>query len=84
MNPPPATPDAVERALQEAAVRILDGLTRLLHENPGTKYIIDLEPSGRVRLTIEDPLACINFTGGSVQDACAQAVNTLHAGWSIP
>jgi len=60
----------------KAAARIFELFNDWLA--PGRTYCIEMTPSGRVvvRLTRPDGV-CLIFNGADVQDACAQAAQTL-------
>jgi hypothetical protein len=72
----PTTPTEIQRAKERAAARTFEGLTRLLRDGACRNFEVRVE-AGRFFVEIRTPSGRIIFGGKDVQDACAQAINTL-------
>lgn len=63
----------------EAAQRILDIFTRWMHEHPECHYVTGLGSKGQFELTVRSSGETkAYFQGGSIQDAYAQAAQTIN------
>lgn len=66
-------------AQAEAAQRILDIFTRWMHEHPECHYVTGLGSKGQFELTVRSSGETkAYFQGGSIQDAYAQAAQTIN------
>lgn len=68
--------NAIDRALEQAAARIMRELNRVLRENPGSVLHCEFEDE-RVTVTFVTPVARVLYRGGDLQDALAHAVTSL-------
>jgi len=70
---------------QAAAQRTLDALTGWLRDNPTCIYVTELGASGRVEVTFldRDDEVRAFLSGGTVQDAYAQAAQVIVVGGAL-
>lgn len=64
-------------AERAAAGRILDIFTRWLREHPGCSYTTRISASGKFQVVVKTPIETTLHFGESVQDAYAQAAQTI-------
>ncbi len=75
--PVPPVDDRVRVACAEAAARTFAIFTRWLREHPECSYQTKISASGKFQIVVKTPKATQLFFGETVQDACAQAAQTI-------
>jgi hypothetical protein len=74
---PVTSQDRVQAEQNAAAGRILDIFTRWMRENPDRSYVTRISPSGKFQIVVKDSNGTELFFGQTIQDACAQAAQTI-------
>lgn len=75
--PPPPRKESPADAFAKAAARTLDILTNCLRSHPGCSFETKMSPSGTFQVVVRTPSNTQVFFGGDIQDAYAQAAQTI-------
>jgi hypothetical protein len=69
--------ERVRLAQLEAASRIFDILTKWMRLKPGRSYLTRISDSGKFQIVVKTPKGTQLFFGDDLQDAYAQAAQTV-------
>lgn len=75
--PVPGPEERARVAQAEAAARIFAILTKWMSASPGRSYSTRISPTGKFQIVVKTPKGTELFFGGDIQDAYAQAAQTL-------
>lgn len=73
----PSHEEEIRLSQLEAAQRILDLLTTWMLANPGCSFDTRRSPTGKFQIVVKTPTTTELFFGESIQDAYAQAAQTI-------
>ncbi len=74
----PTREEQIQIAQDKAASRILTILTNWMRANPGCSFDSRISASGKFQIVVKTPKSTELFFGESVQDAYAQAAQTIN------
>jgi len=74
----PTREEQIQIAQDKAASRILTILTNWMKANPGCSFDTRKSPSGKFQIVVKTPKSTELFFGESIQDAFAQAAQTIN------
>lgn len=75
--PAPSPEERVRAAQSEAATRVFNIFTHWMLKHPGCSFATRISPSGKFQVVVKTPNETRLFFGETVQDAYAQAAQTL-------
>lgn len=75
--PVPSREEQIRIAQTEAATRVFNIFTHWMLKNPGCSFATRISPTGKFQVVVKTPKETRLFFGETVQDAYAQAAQTI-------